>query len=687
MRTGTLRQDIELIRPGAHGNYPMLFDPLSESYFRIDANTALMISKMDQNYEIGRFVERLSNAGLTVTEAEVIELVNFLRQNNLLAPEYGEYEAKKRQMDQIRKDTLLLRIASAYMFFKLPPWHPDRFFRKIRPYVRFLADRRVILTALIPAVLGYLLILRDFSTVRSTFLDSISWAGLAKFFAAIVVMKVIHEASHSLAAMRFNCRVRAIGVSFIVFYPRIFTDTTDSWRLPLRQRMLIDCAGILGEVIVGGIAALLWCYLPPGVLKSTMFYIFAVGTLSTLLVNGNPLIRYDGYYILCDLLNVENLMGSSAACLKQYWRYWFFGLGSRPQEPRRVLLVTFGIASFLYRIVLYTSIILVIYHSFIKVVAVILLLLEVYTLLIYPLYREIRTIRQMSKRAAVRANWYWSILSLLILLVVLFFPLSWNVILPGEVVPEKSELVTVEEGGFLLSEWPLLPVRVKKGEELFTLIQPGLHFSIEKFKWSCRLDELLFRLQQLDRETYSASQVTEEKLRSDVIGMEELVRREKNLVRKASHAGLFVPRRSGISPGAMLPTGLIAGELVSDGKMVYAYANDREVRKLRAGQRAEIILPDRLGAESGRIVAIAQIPAKLRHSPLLQNFGGTIPVYTDEKNPGEYTSLQALYRIEIEFDGKQECFAGRSVKVRILHKEMLGGEILKLLLSAFRREF
>lgn len=687
MKTGTLRQDIELIRPGAHGNYPMLFDPLSESYFRIDANTALMISKMDQNYELDRFIERLSNAGLTVTEAEVIELVNFLRQNNLLAPEYGEYEAKKRQMDQVRKDTLLLRIASAYMFFKLPPWHPDRFFRMIRPYVRFLADRRVIFTALIPAVLGYLLILRDFSTVRSTFLDSISWAGLAKFFAAIVVMKIIHEASHSLAAMRFNCRVRAIGVSFIVFYPRIFTDTTDSWRLPLRQRMMIDCAGILGEVIVGGIAALLWCYLPPGVMKSTMFYIFAVGTLSTLLVNGNPLIRYDGYYILCDILNVDNLMGSSAACLKQYWRYWFFGLGSKPQEPRRVLLVTFGIASFLYRIVLYTSIILIIYHSFVKAVAVVLLLLEIYTLLIYPLYREIRTIRQMSKRAAVRANWYWSVLSLLILLVVLFFPLSWNVILPGEIVPEKSELVTVEEGGFLASEWPRLPVRVKKGDELFALSQPGLHFGIEKFKWSCRLDELLFRLQQLDRETYSASQVTEEKLRSDVIGMEELIRREKNLVRKAAHSGLFVPRRSGISPGALLPTGTIAGELVSDGKMVYAYATDREVRKLRVGQRAEIVLPDRLGSESGSIVAIAQIPAKLRHSPLLQNFGGTIPVYSDEKSPGEYTSLQALYRIEIRFDTPQEFFAGRSVKVRILHKEVLGGELFKLLVSAFRREF
>lgn len=687
MRTGTLRQDIELIRPGAHGNYPMLFDPLSENYYRIDANTALIISKMDQNYEIDRFVERLNNAGLTVTEAEVIELVNFLRQNNLLAPEYGEFEAKKRQMEKVRKDTWLLRFASAYMFFKLPPWHPDRFFRVIRPYVRFLADRRLILIAMIPAVIGYLLLLRDFSTVRSTFLDSISWAGLAKYFAAIVVMKIIHEASHSLAAMRFNCRVRAIGVSFIVFYPRIFTDTTDSWRLPLRQRMLIDSAGILGEVIVGGIAALLWCYLPPGVFKSTMFYIFAVSTLSTLLVNGNPLIRYDGYYILCDLLNIDNLMGSSAACLKQYWRYWFFGLGTRPQEPRRLLLVTFGIASFLYRIVLYTSIIMVIYHSFIKVVAVVLLLLEIYTLLFYPLYREIKTIRQMSKQAAVRANWYWSILSLVILLIVLFFPLSWNIILPGQIVSENSELVTVEEGGFLASEWPKLPVRVEKGEELFTLIQPGLHFSIEKFQWSCRLDRLLFRLQQLDRETYSASQVTEEKLRSDVIGMDELVRREGNLVCRAAHSGLFVPRKSDLSPGAFLSTGLVAGELVSDGKMVYAYANDREVRKLRVGQRAEIILPDRLGAEPGRIAAIAQIPAKLGHSPLLQIFGGSIPVYADEKKPSEYISLQALYRIEIQFDEQPETFAGRSAKVRILHKEMLGGEVLKLLISAFRREF
>ena len=496
MKIGMLRQDIELIRPGVHGNYPMLFDPVSEGYFRISPETALIISKMDQPYELEVFLERLKAAGLEVSSAEVIELVSFLQQNNLFAPEYGEFERKKQMAEQVKKSTLLLRIASVYMFFKLPPIHPDRFFRTIAPYVDFLASRWFLILVLIPAVLGYILMIRDFSAVRSMFLDSLSWAGLAKYFVAIVGLKVIHEASHSLAAMHFKCRVRAIGVSFIVFYPRIFTDTTDSWRLPLRQRTLIDCAGIIGELIVGGIAALLWCYLPPGPMKSTMFYIFAVSSLSTLLVNGNPLIRYDGYYILCDLLNVENLMGNSADCLKRYWRYYFFGLGEKPSEPRRGLLLAFGIASFLYRIVLYTSIIMIVYHSFIKVVAVILLILEVYTLAIFPLYREIKTIRTMSKRAAARANWWWSILTAAIVLVVLFFPLSWNITLPGEIVAEKSELISIEESGFLASPWPKNTVRLKAGDLIYQLENPMLEFNRQKVVWTHAFDNALFEAAQ-----------------------------------------------------------------------------------------------------------------------------------------------------------------------------------------------
>ncbi len=336
----------------------MIFDPAAGLYYKISPLSALIISKLDRDYELREFTARLKSFGIDVDDADVAELVGFLSTNNLLAPEFGRFEQKLSMLRQAKAKTWFLRLASLYVYFRLPPWHPEKFLRRIAPYVGFMAQRWFVLLLLLPALLGYLLALRDFSTVRSAFVDSLSWAGLVKYFLAIILLKVIHESAHSLAATHFQCRVRAIGVGFIFFYPRIFTDTTDSWRLERRKRLLIDAAGLIAEVICGGLAALWWSYLPPGAGKSTTFYIFAVSTLSTLLVNGNPLIRYDGYYILCDLLNTENLMGRSVEYVKQFWRYVCFRLGTPPQESRPIVMLVFGISTFIYRILLYTSIII-----------------------------------------------------------------------------------------------------------------------------------------------------------------------------------------------------------------------------------------------------------------------------------------------------------------------------------------
>ena len=318
---GNLRADIELIRPGRHGDYYMLFDPSSEHYFKIGEEAVQILSRLDQPYELDAFMERLQRTGVHASRDDVLALVSFLVQNSLLEPGYGQVEMQKKKVAEIKRQTRLLRWASAYMFVKLPPLRPAHILEAIKPYTDFLVSRWMLWLIALPALLGYILMIRDFSAVRATFLDSLSWAGLAKYFVAILLLKVVHEMAHALAANHFGCKVRAFGISFIVFYPRLFTDTTDSWRLPRKQRLLIDAGGIIGELLVGGIAALLWCYTPPGVAKSTMFYIFAVSTLSTLLANGNPLIRYDGYYILCDLVNMENLMGRSTEYLRNVFAF------------------------------------------------------------------------------------------------------------------------------------------------------------------------------------------------------------------------------------------------------------------------------------------------------------------------------------------------------------------------------
>lgn len=682
--TGILREDIELIR----GETPLLFDRQADAYYKIAPAMLDVLAFLTEPMPLDRFLELLNRNGIPVSREELLNLLSFLQQHNLLAPEYGHIGVKRERHAEMKEKTAFLRFSAAYLFFKLPPWRPERLFEKIGPYVSWLASRPVIVLLLIPAALGYLLIIRDFGNVYETFRDSLSWAGLAKYFVAILVMKFIHEAAHSLAAIHFKCRVRGIGLGFMVFYPRLYTDATDSWRLPRRQRLLIDSAGIIIELLIGGIAVLLWTYLPPGIWKSTMFYIFAVSTFNTLLVNGNPCIRYDGYYILCDLLNIENLMTRSSEHLKQSWRHYLLRLGPRPVNERGAFLLFFGVISFVYRIFLYTSIILIIYYKFTKAVAIVLVILELYSIVIYPCWREIQTVRALSRRSANRARWYLGSLLLFSGVLILFLPLSWSITLPAETVPAVRQLVTAPEGGYLTAPLPRRAVPVQQGAPLLQLESPLLDTAIKRLRGTLEYDRILHHLQQLDEKGFSESRVTAEKIASDRLSLEEMRRRRDDLTIRAGMDGIFVPELPSLSPGFFLRKGQRIGEVVSPGLMLYAYATDREIGKLRTGDEATVRLRDSLTGYPVRITAINRIAARLKNSPLLQHFGGPIPVYLEENTAsGSYSSTQTLYRVELMFQDTPELKAGRVATVKIHHSEQLYTRLRQFLLSILRREF
>lgn len=686
--TGILRADIEVIRPGVQGDWPMLFDPQADAYYRIDRRMMEVVSRLDEDRPLDEFRRKLERGGIEISLEELAGIIDFLRRNNLLAMQYGEIGVHRARHRERKEKTTFLRLSSAYLFFRLPPWRPEKFFRVAGPYLTFLASRPFLLLLTVPAVLGYLLLVRDFGAVRTTFADSLSWAGLAKYFAAILFLKLVHEAAHAVAAVRFGCRIRGIGIGFMVFYPRLYTDTTDSWRLPRRERLLIDGAGIIIELLLGGVAALLWHYLPPGVWKSTMFYIFAVSTISTLFINGNPCIRYDGYYILCDLTGIENLMTRSGEYLKQFWRWHFLRLGAPPQERHGAFLLCFGAASFLYRLFLYTSIILIIYHKFVKAVALVLLVLELYSILIYPLYREFDTVRRLSLRSANRARRYFAVVLLLAVSGILFLPLAWNIRLPGEVVPAERRPLAVAEPGYLKSALPARSVPVAAGELLFELDSPQLEFLRRRQEWNLRADRALFDLQQVDEELFSGTAITREKLRADATALEESQRRRAELTVRAGASGVFVPRGPDLSAGTFFGRGYPVGELVSESTMVYAYASDRDAGKIAPGQEVVVRVADSLRTFPGKVRSVDAIPARLRNSALLQQFGGPVPVYQNEKSPGEYLSVFALYRIEIEFDGgAPSLFPGRTADVEIRYSERLFDRLFQFLLGAFRREF
>ena len=681
--TGILRPDIELLR----GDNLLLFDPGADAYYKVTPSMLKIMAFLTEELPLAEFQEKLSQNGITVSRQELLELIAFLRNNHLLVPRQGEISAKQQQLRQLKEKSRLLRFSASYLFFRLPPWRPEHFFEKIRPFVSFLASRQLLFLLVLPALAGYLLALRDLGEIRTTFADTLSWAGLVKYFAAILLLKLLHEAAHSLAAIHFNCRVRGVGIGFMVFMPRLYTDTTDSWRLPRKKRLLIDAAGIIAELLCGGIAALLWCNLAPGPLRSTMFYIFAVSTLSTLLVNGNPFIRYDGYYILSDLLHIENLMSRSAECFRKSWRWYLLRLGTPPEERHKLFLTVFGICAFVYRFFLYTSICLMIYHKFTKVLALFMLLLEFYALLIHPCYKELRTIWTLSRKSAGKALWFLLPAAGAAIAGVLFLPLSWGITLPGLVVPAERTPVTLEESGYLTGQFSRTPRPVKKGDLLLQLDSPRLDFALDTLTKTRQFDQLLYEQQNLDEEEFSKRNVTAQKISSDRIGLEELKRRRNKLQIRAGRDGIFIPSLPDSSAGALLPRNTSAGEIVSARTVIYAYADDRDIGKISPGNSGKIRLADTLGSRKVCVTRIDQIAALLESSPLLQNFGGPIPVYPAED--GKFVPAQTLYRVELDYaDPSEPAFpAGRIVSVKIDHTEQLYKYAVRFVLSFFLKEF
>ncbi|MBR1952015.1 MAG: HlyD family efflux transporter periplasmic adaptor subunit [Lentisphaeria bacterium] len=687
IRTGTLRRDIEIIPPGRHGAYPMIFDPAAENYFKLSIPAWQMLSRYDRDMPVKEFGERLRRAGIPAEPVEILTLKQFLVQNNLLTPDADTFAALAAQKREAKNKHLWLKIASAYLYFKLPPLHPQPFIDRIKPYIGFIGSKYVFRCLAVVALLGYLLAFRNLPGIKAMLEDSFSWAGLVKYFFAVILLKIIHEAGHLAANMHFNCRVRAIGISVIFLYPRFFSDTTDSWRLPRKQRLLVDAGGLLSEVLCGGIAALAWCYLPPGNLQSTMFFIFAVSTAGTILVNGNPLIRFDGYYILCDILNVENLMQRSGEYLKQFNRHWLFRVGPAPQEERPLLMFSFGIAAFIYRFLLYTSIILVIYNSMIKAVAVILLVLEVLTIFILPFYNEVRIVKALSKRAGTRANLFFVFVLLAAAGLVLFLPLSWRTRLPGEVTCPEAAPVTVLESGYLAADAPDKPVRVRAGQTVLKLVSPKLDMELDRRKALLKENEVLLQQQLNTEATVGDSMLTRQKILSEKARIADLEKRKRLLTVSAGSDGVFVPRYSELSSGAALFTGMTVGVINPSEMRVTAYASDAQLARLESGMKVVFRFRDSDKDCEGVISRINPVPAVFALSPLLSVAGGDIPVQSVPGKPGEFTPVHTMFKVEITPDKPVIQQQGRTLRVLVSNREILFDKFVSSVIYFFRREF
>lgn len=692
-----LRRDLKIIEDTVSTGKEIswiIYDIVNGKYFRIHRKEYDIISHLSKEFKLKEFHELLTTSGIAVSEKEIISIINFLSMNSLLISRYFVTENILVRKIKAQKTAAAQKYLSSLLFLRLPIWNPDKFLNRTIDSVKFIFNKWTLSFLIALSCIGYICVIPQWSRLSSQFYSSLSYKGMIEYALAIVTLKIMHEFAHSYTAKSLNIPVRKMGLFFIIFFPRLYTDITDSWQvLERKKRMLIDGAGILFEIAVGGLAALLWLNTGSGIVNSIAYYVFAVSALSAILVNGNPLIKFDGYFLLMDFLNIDNLQRQSVTILRQHIYTHILGIKMQNLEPfqypawKTNLLIAFSISSFIYRFFLYTGIILIIYFMFTKTLAMILIVIEIYTLFYLPVTSEIKTISRykagMSQKKAMLA-----VSGLALLLVILFIPIPWNIEAPGEVSSLETASIFVSNEGFLKSIAAADSQTVNKGEALLQLENPFLKMDIKENKIELEILKTERNIASTKYEDLGIVKVKEEQLKGIKRKITEDERKQSLLTIKSPIAGTFAIFDKHLKPGKWLKKGDFIGEVVDrDKPVIFAYVKEKDISKVQIGDKAIFTLSDEIDGFYGKIISISLVPFDNWHnSPLLNISGGAIEVL-ESRPDNTLRLLHNYYRIVIEPRDKLSIPEARTGTIKIRKYSSVAGNFLRFALSLFQREF
>lgn len=477
-----LRDDLEVVAgaPLANGAPAwVIFDPAANRYFEIGRELFDMLALWDAGTQ-SRLVAAVEERFGTRPEAEDVEAaIRFLISNALTRdiPD-NDYRAMAEKAAAARK-SLWSRAMHSYLFFKIPLVRPDRFLQAAWPSVAFLFTRRAVSAYALMGLVGLYLASRQWEHFATTFQFMLSWQGAVIYGLSLVFVKSIHELGHAFMAKRYGLRVPTIGIAFMVLMPVLYTDTSGAWRLrSRRRRLMIDAAGIFTELALACIATFLWCFLPDGGFRLAVFAVATTSWVTSLLVNLNPLMRFDGYYILSDAIGFQNMQTRGFDMARWRLREALFGLNEPPPEPlsarMRRLVVVHAWATWTYRFFLFVGIAVLVYAFFIKIVGILLFVVEIVWFILLPVGREIARWWERKERIVASKRTYATLGVVAALVALAAVPWSTAVSVPSVMAAGEEARLYVPFPARVVSHRLAEGRRVEKGEVLVRLDAPAL---------------------------------------------------------------------------------------------------------------------------------------------------------------------------------------------------------------------
>ena len=595
-----LRADLQLTSaaPNLQGAPQwMLVDAITGRYYKLTAAAMRLLRHWSLGQPAAVLQAANTEPGLPLVADDLERLLRFLRNYDLIAGSDAQQYASYAEKRAARQQVWWRRLLHHYLFFRIPLWRPDPFLNRTWPWLVRLG-RPFLRYLLVPLlVLALLLLARDWARYAQALPQLFNFEGMVLFALTMALAKSVHELGHAYMARRAGCRVQSMGLAFMVMVPMLYTDVSDVWRIQERSaRLLVSGGGILAEALLALLALLAWMLLPEGGLRSAALLLSSVTLVTTLLVNSNPLMRFDGYFLLSDYWQVDNLQERAYALCRWQLREWLFRYQMPPPEPwsplMRWRLLAWGYASWLWRFMLFFGIALTVYHCFFKLLGIALMGVEIGWFILMPVLREVglwwRQRRRSHRLLRLRNG-----LLLVLLLIVLLVPWRGQVSLPAQLEAGRSSEVYAPVPAQLTRILVHDGQQVRAGQLLVELAAPDLAFRRQVVQQQIVILHAHLRRQMALRETAGQGGVLQQRLAEALAEYRGLQAQWQRLQLKAPHDGQVRDLGRDLHPGIWLGSELPLLRVVATAQgRSRGYASDEQLARMQPGALGEFIADD-----------------------------------------------------------------------------------------------
>lgn len=675
-----LRDELSLLPgPPSRSGAPTwsLHDPARHRFFRIDWLSFEVLSRWHLGPDGGAAaiaIDIAAQTPLSPSPAELEPVLQFLASNELLRCSGPQASTAMARQVQARRQGLGSWLVHHYLFFRVPLWRPDAWLNRVASHLGFFFSRGFLLLTLTAMILGLLQVSQQWSTFVATLLDTFSWQGLVGYGLALCGVKFLHELGHAVTAKRLGCRVPTMGVAFLVMFPVAYTDVNEVWKLPeRRQRLAVGAAGILTELAVAAWATLAWAMLPEGGWRSAAFLLATTTWVSTVLINASPFMRFDGYFLLMDALDLPNLHARAFALGRWWLRRGLFGLRDAVPEalPPALArgLTLFALATWTYRLVVFLGIAALVYTTFPKPLGPLLGGVELAVFIALPIALEAGVwVRRLADIVRCPRAWLTAALATAAL-VAAALPWDTRVAAQGVLRPAESASVVVPGAAVLQQRVVAEGAAVQAGQLLLTLASPDLPFQTQSAQtraaglgWQERTAGVDARL----RERAQVVQAEGAKVAAEIKGLGQ---QQDRFSLRAPISGTLFYAQPDLAEGQWLRKDEKLAT-VADLRhwKVVLYLPESELDRLRVGDRGSFHA-EAQGWGDGAVLPllVSEIHRDATHvlpEPMLASTrGGAVPVR--EQNQ-QFIPEQAVYRVTLAVQGQ----------AHLLRPQVLRGQVV-----------